>query len=39
MVKPNIEKYLGIIDVNETDFSDDEIVEIIDFRGLNFLPD
>ena len=30
MVKPNIEKYLGIIDVNETDFSDDEIVEIID---------
>ena len=30
MVKPNIEKYLGIIDLNETDFTNEEILEIID---------
>lgn len=30
MVKSNIEKYLGIIDLNETDFTNGEILEIID---------
>ena len=30
MVKSNIEKYLGIIDLNETDFTNEEILEIID---------
>lgn len=30
MVESNIEKYLGIIDLNETDFTNEEILEIID---------
>lgn len=30
MVESNIEKYLGIIDLNETDFINEEILEIID---------
>lgn len=30
MVESNIEKYLGIIDLNETDFTNEEIFEIID---------
>lgn len=30
MTESNIEKYLGIIDLNETDFTDDEILEIIE---------
>lgn len=30
MVESNIEKYLGIIDLNKTDFTNEEILEIID---------
>ena len=30
MVESNIEKYLGIIDLNETNFTNEEILEIID---------
>lgn len=30
MVESNIEKYFGIIDLNETDFTNEEILEIID---------
>lgn len=30
MADSNIEKYFGIIDLNETDFTDEEILEIID---------
>lgn len=30
MVESNIEEYLGIIDLNETDFTNEEILEIID---------
>ena len=30
MEESNIEKYLGIIDLNETDFTNEEILEIID---------